>query len=55
MNLASGQQKVWTHFSPTDKTAMITMRHPLITPDGAHALYAVQRIYSTLFVAKGIR
>ena len=54
MNLASGQQKVWTHFSPTDKTAMITMRHPLITPDGAHALYAVQRIYSTLFVAKGI-
>jgi len=54
LNLTTGQQKVWTHFSPTDKTAMVTMRHALITPDGAHSLYAVQRIYSTLFVAKGI-
>jgi eukaryotic-like serine/threonine-protein kinase len=55
LNLANGQQKPWTHFSPTDKTALVTMRHPLITPDGAHSLYAVQRIYSTLFVAKNIR
>jgi hypothetical protein len=31
------------------------LRHPVITPDGAHALYVVQRIYSTLFVAKGIQ
>ena len=54
LNLTNGQQKLWTHFSPTDKTAMVTMRHPLITPDGAHSLYAVQRIYSTLFVAKNI-
>ena len=54
LNLTTGQQKVWTHFSPTDKTAMVTMRHPLITPDGAQSLYAVQRIYSTLFVAKDI-
>jgi Tol biopolymer transport system component len=55
LNLIHGQQKLWTHFSPTDKTAMVTMRHALITPDGAHSLYAVQRIYSTLFVAKNIR
>jgi serine/threonine protein kinase/Tol biopolymer transport system component len=55
LNLTNGQQKLWTHFSPTDKTAMVTMRHALITPDGAHSLYAVQRIYSTLFVAKNIR
>lgn len=34
---------------------MVTMRHALITPDGAHSLYAVQRCYSTLFVAKNIR
>jgi Tol biopolymer transport system component len=53
--IATGQQRSWTHFSPTDKTAMGTMRHPLITPDGTHALYAVQRIYSTLYLAKGIR
>jgi hypothetical protein len=55
LNLTNGQQKLWTHFSPTDKTAMVTMRRSLITPDGAHSLYAVQRIYSTLFVAKNIR
>jgi Tol biopolymer transport system component len=54
LNLATGHQKLWTHFLPTDKTAMVTMRHPLITPNGAYSLYAVQRIYSTLFVAKGI-
>ena len=54
LNFTNGQQKLWTHFSPTDKTAMVTMRHALITPDGAHSLYAVQRIYSTLFVAKNI-
>jgi serine/threonine protein kinase/Tol biopolymer transport system component len=54
LNLTSGQAKLWTHFSPTDKTAMVTMRHALITPEGAHSLYAVQRIYSTLFVAKNI-
>ena len=54
LDFAPGHQKSWTHFSPTEKTAMVTMRHPLITSDGTHALYAVQRIYSTLFVAKGI-
>lgn len=37
LNLTNGQQKLWTHFSPTDKTAMVTMRRALITPDGAHS------------------
>ena len=55
LNLATGTRKLWTHFSPADKTAMVTMRHALITADGAHSLYAVQRCYSTLFVAKNIR
>jgi eukaryotic-like serine/threonine-protein kinase len=55
VNLATGQRKLWTRFSPSDKTAMISMRHPVITPDGAHTLYTVQRIFSTLFVAKGIQ
>ena len=55
LNLATGQQKLWTHFSPADKNAILSLRHPVITTDGAHALYVVQRIYSTLFVAKGIQ
>lgn len=53
LNLATGERKLWTKFSPDDKTAVLAIRHPIITPDGAHAIYVVQRIYSTLFVGKG--
>ncbi len=55
LNIATGQQKPWTHFAPADKSAILSLRHPVITPDGAHALYVVERIFSTLFVATGIR
>ena len=55
LNLATGQSKLWSHFTPADKTAMISLRHPIITQDGAHVLYVAQRIFSTLFVASGIR
>jgi serine/threonine protein kinase/Tol biopolymer transport system component len=55
LNIATGQRKPWTQFSPSDKGAILSLRHPVITPDGAHALYVVQRIYSTLFVATGIQ
>jgi hypothetical protein len=34
---------------------MIALRHAIITQDGTRALYVVQRIFSTLFVAKGIQ
>jgi serine/threonine protein kinase len=55
LNLATGKSKLWSHFTPADKSAMLAMRHPIITQDGAHVLYVVQRIFSTLFVANGIQ
>ena len=55
LNLATGKSKLWSHFTPVDKSAMLAMRHPIITQDGAHVLYVVQRIFSTLFVANGIQ
>ena len=55
LNLASGASKLWSRFTPADKTAMLALRHAIITQDGAHVLYVVQRIFSTLFVAKGIQ
>jgi hypothetical protein len=55
LNLATGASKLWSHFTPTDKTAMLALRHAINTQDGAHLLYVVQRIFSTLFVAKGIQ
>jgi serine/threonine protein kinase/dipeptidyl aminopeptidase/acylaminoacyl peptidase len=55
LNLATGQSKVWSRFIPSDKLAMVALRHPIITQDGAQVLYVVQRIFSTLFVASGIQ
>ena len=55
LNLATGASKLWSHFTPTDKTAMLALRHAIVTEDGAHVLYVVQRIFSTLFVATGIQ
>jgi hypothetical protein len=34
---------------------MLALRHAIVTQDGVHVLYVVQRIFSTLFVAKGIQ
>jgi eukaryotic-like serine/threonine-protein kinase len=53
-NPASGQRKLWTKFSPPDKTAVIAVRHPIITPDGSRAVYVVQRIFSTLYLGKNL-
>ena len=54
LNLTTGERKLWTIFSPPDKTA--TTGHTLlfITPDGGHFAYESHRIYSTLFIAKGL-
>jgi Tol biopolymer transport system component len=54
LNLATATSKLWSHFTPADKTAMLALRHAIITQDGTRVLYVVQRIFSTLFVAKGI-
>lgn len=55
LNLATGERKLWTKFSPDDKAAVLAIRRPILTPDGARAVYVVQRIYSTLFVGKGFQ
>jgi len=55
LNLASGQRKLWTHFSPAEKTALVGKTTLVITPDGAHYAYQLQRIYSTLFLADGLK
>jgi len=54
LNLSTGQSKSSTHYSPLDKTAFLALRPPVITPDGALAVYTAQRIFSTLFITKGI-
>jgi hypothetical protein len=55
VNLTHGQRKLWTHFSPADKTALVGKVTLVMTPDGAHYAYQLQRIYSTLFLADGLK
>jgi hypothetical protein len=55
LNLTTGQRKLWARFSPADKTAMAGNHWLVITPDGSHYGYMVQRLYSTLFLADGLR
>ena len=55
VNLTSGERKLWTRFTPADKTAIAGRGSVIITPDGAHYAYMVQRVYSTLFLADGLR
>ena len=55
LNVTNGQRKLWTHYSPLDKTAALALHNIMITPDGAHYAYGVPRIYSTLYIAQGIR
>jgi hypothetical protein len=55
LNLTTGERKLWTRFSPSDKTAIAGNTLVLITPDGEHYAYQVQRIYSILFLADGLR
>ena len=54
LNLTTGERKLWTHFSPADKTAIVGRSSIVITPDGTRYAYMVQRIYSTLFLADGL-
>jgi hypothetical protein len=55
LDLANGQRKLWTKFSPPDRTALIGNSWLLMTPDGSKYGYMVQRIYSTLFLAHGLK
>jgi serine/threonine protein kinase len=55
LNLTTGERKLWTTLSPPDKTARAGHMLLFMTPDGAHFAYESHRIYSTLFVAKGLR
>jgi Tol biopolymer transport system component len=54
LDIATGQRKVFLRFSPPDKAAAIDLSFIIVTPDGAHYGYCVPRIFSTLYLAKGI-
>lgn len=55
LELSSGRRQLWATFSPQDKTGMTSNTLLLITPDGSHFAYEAHKMYSTLFVANGLR
>ncbi|HZQ24689.1 MAG TPA: protein kinase [Terriglobales bacterium] len=55
LNLSTAQRKAWTRFSPSDKTAIAGHGWVIMTPDGSRYAYVIERIYSTLFLANGLR
>ena len=54
-NVSTGTRKLWMRFSPSDKTGIEAAPYTVITPDGAHILFTVNRLYSTVFLVKGLR
>jgi Tol biopolymer transport system component len=55
LNLSTGQRQLWTVFAPQDKAARVGDGFVFITSDGARFAYESHRIYSKLFLAKGLR
>jgi eukaryotic-like serine/threonine-protein kinase len=55
-DISSGKPKLWMQFSPSDKSGLVNAVHNVvITPDGKHVLFGVGRIYSKVFLVKGLR
>ncbi len=54
-NVSTSTRKLWMHFSPSDKTGIEAAPYTVITPDGAHILFTMNRLYSTVFLVKGLR
>src|SRR5262249_37088965 len=55
LNLSTGERKLWSHFTPSDKTGLASPSILFITPDGSRYAYTLQRIFSTLFQVEGLR
>jgi eukaryotic-like serine/threonine-protein kinase len=54
LNLATGERKPWTHFSPADKAATFGTITVVITVDGSRFAVMIHRLYSNLFLASGL-
>jgi hypothetical protein len=54
VNVATGEHKFFSRYSPNDQTAALAVTYVAITPDGAHYAYVVPHVYSTLLVARGV-
>jgi hypothetical protein len=54
LNLATGERKPWTRFSPADKAATFGNSTFVITLDGSRYAAMIHRLYSNLFLASGL-
>jgi eukaryotic-like serine/threonine-protein kinase len=55
MDLASGRRELWRTLLPPDPAGVVSIRPPLLTPDGSVCVYSYSRFLSTLYLVEGLK
>jgi hypothetical protein len=55
IDLGDGQRRLWKTIGPTDLTGLPTAPYLLLTQNGSQYVYTSNRIFSSLFVVKGLK
>ena len=55
MDLASGHRELRRTLLPPDPAGVVSIRPPLLTPDGSVCVYSYSRFLSTLYLVEGLK
>jgi Tol biopolymer transport system component len=55
MDLATGRRELWRTLLPPDPAGVVSIRPPLLTPDGSTGVYSYSRFLGTLFLVDGVK
>jgi Tol biopolymer transport system component len=55
LEVATGRKEPWKELIPSDPAGVVSIRPPLITPDGSVCVYSYSRFLSELFLVEGLR
>jgi hypothetical protein len=55
MEIASGRRELWRELLPPDPAGVISIRPPVLTPDGSVCVYSYGRFLSSLFLVEGLK
>ena len=55
LDITTGRSEKWKELVPADRTGLIEVGLPIITPDGRSYAYSTARLVSELFLAEGMK
>jgi len=55
LDLATGRAERWKDIAPADRTGLVEVGLPHVTPDGRSYVYATARVLSELFLVEGMK